>query len=116
MLGLQFDACNQFCFAAVFDSCQLDHSIFYKMKLNRSSFLNSQLKGVDFSEADLKKSKLIGCNLLGATFQNTMLELADLRNATNYAIDPEQNRIKGAKFSVPEVIGLLDKYHIKIES
>lgn len=115
MLGLQFDACNQFGFAASFNSCQLDHSIFYKVKLNRSSFVNSQLKAVDFSEADLKKSKLIGCNLLDATFQNTILELADLTNATNYSIDPEQNKIKGAKFSLPEVVGLLDKYYIKIE-
>lgn len=115
MLGLQFDGCNQFGFSANFDTCQLDHSIFYKMKLNRSSFINSQLNAVDFSEADLKKSKLVGCNLMEATFQNTILEMADLRNATNYSINPEENRIKGAKFSLPEVVGLLDKYDIKID-
>lgn len=115
MLGLQFDACNEFGFAATFDTCQLDHSIFFKMKLNRTFFNNSQLKGVDLTEADLKKSKLTSCDLQDATFQNTNLEIADLRNATNYSIDPEQNRIKGAKFSIPEVVGLLDKYQIKIE-
>ncbi len=115
MLGLRFDACNEFGFAAVFDTCQLDHSIFFKLKLNRSSFLNSQLQGVDFSEADLKNSKLSGCDLKDATFQNTNLEMVDLRNATNYSINPEQNRIKGAKFSLAEVIGLLCKYQIKIE-
>lgn len=115
MLGLQFNSCNEFGFAASFDKCQLDHSIFFKMKLNRTYFKNTQLKGVDFSEADLKKSLLINCNLLDATFQNTNLELVDLRNATNYSIDPEQNRLKGAKFSLSEVIGLLNKYQIKIE-
>lgn len=115
MLGLQFDSCNEFGFAASFDTCQLDHSIFFKMKLNRSSFKNCQLKGVDFTEAELKKTILLGCNLQEATFQNTNLEMADLRNASNYSIDPEQNRIKSAKFSLPEVIGLLDKYQIKIE-
>lgn len=116
MLGLQFDACNEFGFAANFDMCQLDHSIFFKMKLNRTFFNNSQLKGVDFTETDLKKSKLIGCNLQDATFQNTNLEMADLRNATNYSLDPEQNGIKGAKFSIPEVTGLLDKYDIRIQN
>lgn len=115
MLGLQFDSCNQFGFAANFDSCQLDHCGFFKMKLNRTFFKNSQLKGVDFTEADLKNSKLSDCNLLDAIFQRTNLEMADLRNAINYTIDPEQNRIKGAKFSLPEVIGLLDKYRILIE-
>lgn len=115
MLGLRFDVCNQFGFAATFEACQLDHSIFYKMKLNRSTFINSQLKGVDFSETDLKKSKLIGCNLFDATFQNTILEMADLTHSTNYSINPEENRIKGAKFSMPEIAGLLDKYQIRIE-
>lgn len=116
MLGLRFDACNEFGFAASFDTCQLDHSIFYKMKLGRSSFINSQLKSVDFTEADLKNSKLSNCNLENATFQNTNLELADFTNSTNYSIDPEQNQIKGAKFSLPEVIGLLDKYKLKINT
>ncbi len=115
MLGLQFDACNEFGFAATFDTCQLDHSIFYKMKLSRSAFINCQLQSVDFSESILKNTKLNNCNLQNATFQNTNLELADFRNATNYSINPEQNALKGAKFSLPEVVGLLNKYQIKIE-
>lgn len=115
MLGLQFDACDQFGFAASFNTCQLDHSSFHKMKLNRSSFINCQMEGVDLSEADLKNSKLIECNLLHAIFQNTNLEKVDLRNSKSYSIDPELNRVKNAKFSLPEVIGLLDKYQIVVE-
>ena len=115
MLGLQFDACDQFGFAASFDTCQLDHSSFHGMKLNRSVFKNSQMEGVDFSGADLKGSKLFECNLLHAIFQDTNLEKADLRKSINYSIDPEQNRIKNAIFSLPEVIGLLDKYQIVVE-
>ena len=115
MLGLQFDACDQFGFAASFDTCQLDHSSFHGMKLNRSSFVNSQMEGVDLSGADLKNSKIFECNLLHAVFQDTNMEKADLRNSTNYSINPELNRIKNAKFSLPEVIGLLDKYQIVVE-
>lgn len=115
MLGLRFDACNEFGFASSFNTCQLDHSIFYKMKLGRSSFVNCQLQSVDFSEADLKNTKLTNSNLQNATFQNTNLEQADFRNATNYSINPEQNQLKGAKFSLPEVVGLLDSYKIKID-
>ena len=55
------------------------------------------------------------CNLLNATFDNTNLEGADLTQSTNYAIDPERNKIKGAKFSLPEIVGLLTKYGIQIE-
>jgi len=115
MLGLHFDASDQFGFAASFDACQLDHSSFHRMKLSKTVFNNCQLEGVDFSETDLKNAKLIECNLLHATFQNTNLENADFRKSTNYSFDPEQNRIKNAKFSLPEVIGLLDKYQIVVE-
>lgn len=115
MLGLQFDKCNAFSFTIHFDHCQLNHSSFYQMKLNRSSFLKSQLESVDFTEADLKKVMLKQCDLLNATFENTNLENSDLTASINYAIDPEINKIKGAKFSLPEVVGLLNKYSIKIE-
>jgi len=43
------------------------------------------------------------------------LENADLRTSYNYSIDPDANRIRKAKFSLPAVIGLLDKYYLDIE-
>ena len=43
------------------------------------------------------------------------IEKADFRNSHNYTIDPETNSIKKAKFSLPDVIGLLSKYNIDIE-
>lgn len=115
MLGLQFDSCDPFGFAVSFDTCQLDHSSFHRMKLNKSAFRNSHMENVDFSMADLKGSKIFDCDLLHAIFQNTNLEKTDLRKSVNYSIDPEQNRVKSAKFSLPEVIGLLDKYKILVE-
>ncbi len=33
-----------------------------------------------------------------------------------YSIDPENNWISNAKFSFPGVMGLLDKYHIEVET
>ncbi len=115
MVGLQFEKCNEFGFAVKFENCQLNHSSFYGMKLNRCSFNNSILEGIDFIEANLAGSALTNCNLSKALFENTNLEKADLRGSANYSIDPETNRIKGAKFSLPEVGGLLDKYGISIE-
>jgi hypothetical protein len=38
-----------------------------------------------------------------------------MRTSFNYSINPELNRIKKAKFSMPAVVGLLDKYDIEIE-
>jgi len=54
--------------------------------------------------------------LAGAIFENTILEKADFRTSLNYSIDPENNRIRKAKFSILEISGLLDKYDIEIDS
>ena len=115
MLGFHFDQCDQLGLTVRFEGCQLDHSSFYQVKLNHSVFLNTSLQEVDFSEADLRNAILDQCDLLNATFDNTNLERANLSSALNYAIDPENNRIQGAKFSLPMVVGLLNKYQIVIQ-
>jgi hypothetical protein len=48
-------------------------------------------------------------------FNQSNLEKVDFRTSKNYAIDPENNRIKRAKFSYPDVLGLLDKYDIETD-
>ena len=39
--------------------------------------------------------------------ENTVLEGADFSHARNYKIDVTKNRIKGAKFKLPDAIALL---------
>src|SRR5690606_4481279 len=53
MLGLRFNTCNEFGLSFSFDSCQLNHSSFYKTKIKKMIFKNSQLQETDFEEAEL---------------------------------------------------------------
>ncbi|MFT4537450.1 MAG: fluoroquinolone resistance protein [Saprospiraceae bacterium] len=115
LLGLQFSTINSFSFSASFESCNLSHSSFNKMKLGRIYFTDCHLNEVDFAEAEMQNIILKNCDLLGAIFEQTNLEKADFRNAVNYSIDPENNKLKGAKFSLPDVISLLAKYNLDIE-
>lgn len=115
MLGLHFEKCAAFGFSVSFRSCQLSHSSFYGMKLSKTLFADCRLAEVDLTGADLNNSVFDQCDLLNASFENTNLEKADFRTAYNYIIDPELNRIKGARFSLPAVTGLLTKYQIKID-
>jgi hypothetical protein len=48
-------------------------------------------------------------------FEGTNLEKTDFRSAFNYSLDPEINRMKKARFSLPGVTGLLGKYGIEVE-
>ncbi len=113
MLGLQFPNCNTFGMTFSFDHCVLDHASFYQLKLTKTRFRNCQLKDADFSESDFSNALFEQCDLTGATFDRTTLEKADFRTAFNYAINPEKNKIKKAKFSLPAVTGLLAHYDIK---
>ena len=115
LLGLHFDHCNDFLFAASFDNCILNLSSFYKLKIKKTAFKNSTLHEVDFSATDLSAALFANCDLSGAIFDTTILEKADFRTAYNYSINPEINKIKKAKFSVAGIAGLLDKYDIVIE-
>ena len=115
MLGLHFNSCNSIIFSVSFDSCTLNFSSFFKLKLKSTQFINSNLQEVDFTEANLSTVKFDNCNLQGAIFENTNLEKTDFRTASNYSIDPELNQIKKAKFSTQGIIGLLSKYDIEVE-
>lgn len=114
MLGVQFDTCKSFGFSVKCEDCQIDHSVFYQLDLKRSGFKGCHMHGVDFTGADLTKDSLEDCDLTNTMFENTNLEQADLRGAFNYNIDPNTNRIKGAKFSVSGLPGLLQNYGIEI--
>ncbi|HKO82951.1 MAG TPA: pentapeptide repeat-containing protein, partial [Chitinophagaceae bacterium] len=116
MLGLRFDNCSEFGLAFSFDTCSLNHSSFYQTKIKKTGFRNSQLQEVDFTECDLSQSVFDNCDFTNAKFENTLLEKADFRTSFNYSIDPEINKIKKAKFSLPGVTGLLNKYDIEIEN
>lgn len=115
MLGLHFDACNRFGLAVNFVGCTLNHSSFFQLKLAKTIFSNCQLQEVDFSECNLAQVTFNQCTLPGTVFERTNIEKADFRTSTDYTIDPELNRLKGAHFSWPSAAGLLHKYNLHID-
>jgi len=114
MVGLHFEQCVPLMLSFSFDYCELKLASFYKLKIPKTNFKNCGLQEVDFAEADLNSSEFTSCDLTGAMFESTNLEKADFRSSFHYSINPEINKIKKAKFSLPAVIGLLDKYQIEI--
>src|SRR5690606_19520050 len=98
-----------------FTGCQLQHASFYRIKSRKTRFSKCQLAEVDFAEAAFTEAVFEDCNLNGAIFDHTVLEKADFRTAYHFSLDPENNRIKKARFSLSGLPGLLDKYDIKVE-
>ena len=73
------------------------------------------MKEVSFVGSNLTQSVFENCNLENAIFNDTQLAGVNFTSAYNYKIDPEFNPMKKARFSSQGIVGLLDKYDIKIE-
>ena len=115
ILGVKFESCNELLFSAGFEQCQLDFSSFFKLPLANTVFNECGLLEVDFTKADLQGALFKQCDLSGAIFFESSLEKADFREAKNFTIDPELNRMKDARFSLAGAGGLLGKYKLNLE-
>lgn len=90
-----------------FFKCAISHSTFIGLSLREIQIRDCVAVDVDFREADLSQADFAGTDLSESLFSNTNLTEADLSRARNYHIDPEQNALKQAKFSLPEAMSLL---------
>ncbi|WP_367754330.1 pentapeptide repeat-containing protein [Flavobacterium sp. WC2421] len=115
LLGIQFEECDDFLFNVNFQECVLDYSSFANKKMPKTKFNSCSLQEVTFVGTNLTQAIFDDSNLEGAIFNNTQLAGADFSKASNFKIDPEFNPMKKAKFSTQGIIGLLDKYDIKIQ-
>ncbi len=114
LLGLRFDSANPFLFSIRLNGCMADFCSFYEVKLKNSFFKEVSLKECDFSSCDLSGIKFDNCNLDRAVFENCNLEKSDFSNASNFQINPENNKLKGAKFGLSGLPGLLLQYGIDV--
>jgi uncharacterized protein YjbI with pentapeptide repeats len=90
---------------------------FFKSAISHSTFIGLSLRGiqirdcvavdVDFRETDLSQADFAGTDLSQSMFGHTNLTGADLSRARNYHIDPGQNVLRQARFSLPEAMSLL---------
>ena len=97
-----------------FLGCTINYSIFTDMDLQRTSIEKCVAEQVDFRGANLTGVNLTFTDFFGSFFKHTVLERADFSHARNYQIDVNLNKIKGAKFMLPEAISLLRSLDINL--
>jgi len=97
-----------------FDHSRISFSSFYGKQLKKSRFINCAANDVDFTGCNLSQASFTGSDLQNAKFENTDLTRADFVGAKNYRIQPGMNKIKNAKFSLPEALSFLDSLDIQI--
>lgn len=96
-----------------FTGSQINYSVFQGLDLRKVRMIDCQARDVSFEEADLSGANLGQSDFANAVFRRTNLEKADFTGAVNYGIDIRNNRVAGARFSLPEAVSLLA--HLDIE-
>jgi uncharacterized protein YjbI with pentapeptide repeats len=97
-----------------FKKCALNHSTFLGLDLSGIKMERCEAINIDFREANLSQADFAFTDLKDSLFQSTILTGADLSNTVNYQIDPSQNNIQNARFSLPEAMALLYSMDIQI--
>jgi len=114
ILGAEFFKCEKTFFSADFTNCLIQYCNFSNLNMKEGSFIKSQLKNCHFTETLLIGADFTEVDLSGTIFHNCDLSKADFSTAMGYDINPQSNKIKKAKFSLPEAIGLLRGFDITI--
>jgi len=97
-----------------FHHSRISYSSFSGMNLKKGIFKACQADEADFSECNLTLADFRGTDLAGARFAGTDLTQANFVGAQRYAIDVQGNKVKKAKFSLPDALALLDGLGVEI--
>lgn len=87
---------------------------FLGMKLNKMNFSNSRFQESSFEECSITEGDFTNVSFQNTQFNNCNLTKGDFTDAYGYVIDISSNKLKGAKFSFPEVVNLLNSLEINI--
>jgi uncharacterized protein YjbI with pentapeptide repeats len=98
-----------------FEDCALDYSDFSRFRLKDGFLKGCSVREANFERTDLSGADCRDSDFSGSTFSDTNLQKADLRGARGYGIDARRNRLKGARFSLPDALGLLEALEVKVE-
>ncbi len=114
LAGVDFTDCNQVLFSISLSRCKASYCVFEGMDLVGCRLTGSELAECVFERANLSKADFTGSDLQGALFDRANLQSANFQGAHNYVIDPRNTDLKKAKFSYPDVLGLLKPFGIKV--
>lgn len=98
----------------MFDDCDISFSSFGGLTLKEIAITKCRARDVDFQDAIMAESDFADTDLMRSLFNHTDLTEANFVTATNYSIDVRSNRVKGARFSLPEAANLLYMLDIEI--
>lgn len=107
LMGLDWTRVRGVAFVVSFTECNLSHCTFADRNMRETVFRECRAHDAVFAGVDLTRAVFTGTDLRGARFMDTILVEADLSEAVNYEISPQQNRLRKTKFSQEAALALV---------
>jgi uncharacterized protein YjbI with pentapeptide repeats len=104
---MDFTEVSPYGFSPAFEGCLLDSCTFSGNTLSGTHFTETTLRNTDFTNCIMKNTSFGGTRFQSSVLLGCMLEGADFRTASGYAIDPSANKLHGAHFTLPEAASFL---------
>jgi fluoroquinolone resistance protein len=114
LIGISWSSCQE-PFDVTYKSCNLSQNSFHLLDLRQMKFVNSLIRDTGFEECNLERTLFETCDLELTSFIKNNLKKANFETSKNYLIDPKQNDIKDALFSLPEALSFLSLLPIKLK-
>lgn len=115
LVGVNWTAAKGEFMSVGFFESNISYCNFADLKIPKTKFINCKAIDADFTQCDLSGADFEKSNVLNSKFHNTNLSKARFVETQNYAIDPRYNKIRSAKFSIPQAISLLECFGIELE-
>lgn len=115
LVGVNFNKCDTFILEIGFQDSLIQNCNFSSLKLKKTLFKNSNILESDFVGTDLSECDFRSSSLDGTIFDNSNLSKANFSDAKNYDINPSNNIVKKAVFTMPEAMLLLRHFNIIIK-
>ncbi len=97
------------------EECQLKFNNFVSVNFPKFNFSGNDILESLFGDCNLSRSRFSGCHLERTEFFRCDLTGASFEDADGYAVDISNCKLKGAAFSFPEVVNLLNGLGIIIK-
>lgn len=97
------------------ESCQLKYNNFVGSSYPKFTFSGNDILESLFADCNLSRSQFTGCHLDQTEFFRCDLRGTSFDSADGYVIDLTNCKLKGAVFSFPEVVNLLNGLDIIIQ-
>lgn len=95
--------------------CQATGGDWSDLDLKGCKLIDSNLSACDFSGADARNVDWSGSKLTEVIFHRSDLREGDFRTAIEWNIDPQENRVRDARFASNNLEGLVGRMGIRLD-